>query len=335
MAAAIYMFNSTELDSLMTVRNDCDWRVYMNLRKSADFKTGKLEHRSALQITTGKIAREISLPAANGSAPIIFERWDVLNSIERLIKAGLIDNFEKVGHYLRLRLPLLIQPSKDTAERSSRSEAEKQQRSARSVTTPQSLVAEASPTVEKTRCAPSTVKNDPWSSPCEDEWPSETFVAQGFQGDEQPAFSTVNPKSTITPLKAHDEIQGGKDPLPAASKTQNQPQKPIQTHTAASQLAEKTEETAQINRYRDIVREEGGSIIRYLDTAISRGIYLSWAKLKADLRDVREAVRTVLKSAHLLQTPGSIDIVLRRAVAAAIKSSEHKARGTGRGSLAL
>lgn len=328
-ASAIYMFNSTELDSLMTVRNDCDWRVYMNLRKSADFKTGKLEHRSALQITTGKIAREISLPAANGSAPIVFERWDVLNSIERLIKAGLIDSFEKVGHYLRLRLPLLVQPSKDMAERSSRSEVEKQPRSARSVTTPQTLVAEASPTVEKTRCAPSTVKNDPWSSPCEDEWPSETVVAQGFQGDEQAAFSTVNPKSTITPLKTQDENPRGETTLPSASKTQ------IQTHTAASQLAENTEETAQINRYRDIVREEGGSIIRYLDTAISRGIYLSWAKLKADLRDVREAVRTVLKSAHLLQTPTSIDIVLRRAVAAALKSADFKARGTGRGSLAL
>ena len=332
-ASAIYMFNSTELDSLMTVRNDCDWRVYMNLRKSADFKTGKLEHRTALQITTGKIAREISLPAANGSAPIVFERWDILNSIERLIKAGLIDSFEKVGHYLRLRLPLLIQPSKDTAERSSRSEAEKQQRSSRSVTTPQTLVAEASPTVEKSRCAPSTVENDPWSSPCEDGWPSETVVAQGFQADEQPAFSTVNPKSTITPLKTQDENPRGETPLPAASK--NQPQKQLQTHTAATQLAENTEETAQINRYRDIVREEGGSIIRYLDTAISRGIYLSWAKLKADLRDVREAVRTVLKSAHLLQTPTSIDIVLRRAVAAAIKSADCKARGTGRGSLAL
>lgn len=329
MAAAIYMFNSIELDSLMTVRNDCDWRVYMNLRKSADFKTGKLEHRSALQITTGKIAREISLPAANGSAPIVFERWDVLNSIERLIKAGLIDSFEKVGHYLRLRLPLLVQPSKDMAERSSRSEVEKQPRSARSVTTPQTLVAEASPTVEKTRCAPSTVENDPWSSPDEDELHSESVVAQGFQANEQPAFSTVNPKSTITPLKTQDENPRGETPLPSASKNQ------IQTHTAASQLAENTEETAQINRYRDIVREEGGSIIRYLDTAISRGIYLAWAKLKADVRDVREAVRTVLKSAHLLQTPGSIDIVLRRAVAAAIKSADCKARGTGRGSLAL
>lgn len=329
MAAAIYMFNSTELDSLMTVRNDCDWRVYMNLRKSADFKTGKLEHRSALQITTGKIAREISLPAANGSAPIIFERWDILNSIERLIKAGLIDSFEKVGYYLRLRLPLLIQPSKDTAERSSRSEAEKQSRSARSVNTPQALVAEVSPTVEKTRCAPSTAENDPWSSPGEEEWPSETVVAQGFPADEQSAFSTVNPKSTIPPLKTQDENPRGETPLPSASKTQ------IQTRSAASQLAENIEEKAQINRYRDIVREEGGSIIRYLDTAISRGIYLSWAKLKADLRDVRDAVRTVLKSAHLLQTPGSIDIVLRRAVAAAIKSADCKARGTGRGSLAL
>lgn len=329
MAVAIYMFNSTELDSLMTVRNDCDWRVYMNLRKSADFKTGKLEHRSALQITTGKIAREISLPAANGSAPIIFERWDVLNSIERLIKAGLIDSFEKVGHYLRLRLPLLIQHSKDTAERSSRSEAEKQQRATRSMTTPQTLVAEASPTVEKTRCAPSSVENDPWSSPGEDECPSETVVAQGFQADERPAFSTVNPKSTITPLKTQDKNPRGETPLPSASKNQ------IQIRSAASQLAENTEEAAQINRYRDIVREEGGSIIRYLDTAISRGIYLSWANLKADLRDVREAVRTVLKSAHLLQTPGSIDIVLRRAVAAAIKSADCKACGTGRGSLAL
>lgn len=328
-ASAIYMFNSTELDSLMSVRNDCDWRVYMSLRKSADFKTGKLEHRSALQITTGKIAREISLPAANGSAPIIFERWDVLNSIERLIKAGLIDCFEKVGHYLRLRLPLLIQASKDTAERCARSEAEKQPRSARMLKTHQTLVADASSMVEIKRCARSEAENDPWSSLKESELPSGTVVTQRFQASEQTAFSTINPRSTITPPKTQDENPRGETPLPSASKTQ------IQTRSAATQLAENPEESAQIDCYRDIVHEEGAGIIRYLDTAISRGIYLSWAKLKTDLRDVREAVRTVLKSAHLLQTPGSIDIVLRRAVAAAIKSADCKMRGTGRGFLAL
>jgi hypothetical protein len=224
---------------------------------------------------------------------------------------------------------LLIQASKNTAERCARSEAENEPRCARGVTTPETLVAKASTRDEKSRCAPSIVENDPWCALDEEECPSETVVAQGFLAVEQSSFSTVNPKSTITPLKAQTENQGGKDPLPAASKN------PIQTRSAATQLAENPEEKAQIDRYRDIVREEGSGIIRYLDTAISRGIYLSWAKLKADLRDVREAVRTVLKSAHLLQTPTSIDIVLRRVAAAALKSAESARRGTGRGSLAL
>lgn len=334
MTAAFYTFSTNELNTLLMMKNDIDIRVYATLRKSTDFKTGKLEHRTALEITTGKIARLISVPASQGSAELKFERWDVMRSIERLIKAGLIDSFATVGNFLRLRLPLSIVPC-ITKKNSARKADENTEKSARTLTTPQTLVAEASTTVEKTKCASCQDENDPWSALDEDEWPSETVVAQGFQADVQPAFSTVNPKSTITPLKAQTENQGGKDLLPAASKTQNQPQKQLQTHTAATQLAENPEEKAQINRYRDIVREEGGSIIRYLDTAISRGIYLSWANLKADLRDVREAVRIVLKSAHLLQTPTSIDIVLRRAVASAIKSADCKMRGTGRGSLAL
>jgi hypothetical protein len=294
-----FFITQTELTALLRTRHPDDWRVYFALRQRADFRSGRLEHYSALKMTTGSIAAEISLPSSQGTEASSVNKWGVGRSLKRLEALGLIDELKRSGKYLRLRCPLIYQ--------------EKQERKA--TNSPKST-------------GRSTTMSDPWKE-------GEGLTSSGIAGHSNrtdaikpattqansngKAATVANPenaaneaasglargggcslsiknKSTITP----SAIQGGNG-SPAAH--QNQP-------AAFGGSAVEIEETPEA-RYRRIVEDEGGGVIRFIDSKMSAQVFKGWAAIKAGERDVRDAVREVIYDASRKPTPHSVDDVLR------------------------
>lgn len=327
----LFCFTQTEMDTLMQTRHVEDAKVYQILRQRADFKTGRLEHHSALKLTTGSIAIEISLPAKERVAALSFTHKDVGHAIDRLEALGLIDELGRKGRYLRLRLPMASMSTcedKPSQNQIVRSDAKNGGQIVRSENA-ESIAAQGIEEGNTRQTVRRESKNGGQIVRCENAKSAETVAGQGFSGDKIASLSTGKPLSVPTPLKPpKEEKRGGYSP----SAPKNKP------HNAASQLAEgvekgKTDSTSDKSReirYQIAVEEAGNGLIRYADSDKSRQIYRYWAAAKISERDIRDAVRELLSQPERRPTPNSVDEIIRAGYLAAISKPKR-----GKGSLVL
>lgn len=322
----LFCYAQTETNALMKTRHIDDMRVYIALRQRADFKTGRLEHPSALKMTTGSIAREISLPAKERVAALTFTHKDVGHAIERLEALGLVDELGRNGRYLRLRLPMAAgatSEGKPSQNQTVRSDAKNGGQIVRKFVQNENVESLAAQGITKDKAGQidqQIVRREPENGGqivrSGNEKSAETVAGQRVSGGRNASLSTVpnNQYPSSVPRRG--------DESPSAP--ENQP------HHAASRLPMKTEEKPE-DRYQTAVIDAGGGLIMYADSEKSRRIYRVWSVRSVDVRDVQEAAREVIKSPTMKPTPNSIDELL---TAEATRRNNQR-RGTGRGSLVL
>ena len=313
-----FWMSQQEIDTLMKTRGE-DWRVYLCLRKRANFETGWLDHYSAKKMTSASIGREISLPSSSGVPVLEMTRKDVSRSLVRLIGSGLIDGLSREKNFLRLRLPLIKANTKEekaSQSRLSQTEGEKRSRMSRVET---AIILPVKGVADGTGAGVS--QDDPQLalivSHAETAESAQILAFQRIAGNE---IDTVNNKNKNI---SKPPISEGENHSPSAGKT----------HTpalrACNQKPEKSraEKPDAANRVRDIVATvgkdaNGHNLIRNLYTERSKIIFRGLAGF--DERDIREAVRNVLSNTNLPPSPESIDSVLRS------KSGVHKRSETSR-----
>ncbi len=302
-----FWISLTESNLLMATRGE-DWRVYLLLRQRASFKTGRLDHYSAKRMTAASIAREISLPASAGVPAMEMSRKDVSRSLARLVRCGLVSELTRERGFLRLRLPYAVVNTNKGAEGQNSMPQTDENRPPRvsHVETEQSVAAQDAAKRTETRLPPDASANCPRQSQGEIKKSSETVAVQAICGSESASVNSKNKVNNKPP------VFRGETPSPSALKPH--------LDRSTSGLPENPEEPA--DRYRSIVEEESKGIIMFTGSDMSRNIFRRWALIKAGERDIRDAVREVMTTASMRQTPNSVDEVLRSKMIAPPKSTK-------------
>ena len=321
-----YFSLSTEETALLKRTRGDECRLYIALRERADFKTGRLDHPSARHLTSASLARELSLPASQGMPALILERKDISRGIERLQTQGLVDEVERQGHAIRLRLPLVARSTCNAhpaQNKLSQREAEPAPRMSRfpgdaaSTENLEEWAASQSAAGNVTpRLSQPPAKSRARLPQTHSGHSVETPAGLGLSGFSDCALNTEIQK-TSTPIT---QPKAGKVIPPSAAK--------IKTHHAPSAL---TAENEKCNRYRAILDEVGQGRIQWTNSKISCGYYAAWEAWKLSDADVRAAAIELLGQPERPQTPNSVDAILREK---RCPPPEPKRR-TGRGYLVL
>lgn len=299
-----FRYTQREQDLIDETRHLIDTRVYSHLKKKADFESGCLEHPSALRLTTGTIARAISLPAKERIAALTFTHKDVGQALKRLEALGLVDQLEPNGRYLRLRLPMV---AVSTSERSQgqnqivRSDAKNRGQIVRQI-----VRSDAENGVQIVRS--------------ENDESSETVEAQGFAG------------SNVVPLKIEKQSiikslppispQGGEE-TPSSSTHQNPNPNPNPNSPSIDGSQEEAEKTeTEIGRLRTVVADAAktcGGFIKCLDSEPSTEIIAGWVARGVKNWEVEEACEQVIANPNMKPFVNSIDTLLRQQAARTAK----------------
>ncbi|HHK8324221.1 hypothetical protein [Serratia nevei] len=325
-----FRYTQREQDLIDETRHLIDTRVYSHLKKKADFESGCLEHPSALRLTTGTIARAISLPAKERIAALTFTHKDVGQALKRLEALGLVDQLEPNGRYLRLRLPMV---AVSTSERSQgqnqivRSDAKNRGQIVRQI-----VRSENSETVEAQGFAEdggvqivrqivrSDAENGVQIVRSENDESSETVEAQGFAG------------SNVVPLKIEKQSiikslppispQGGEE-TPSSSTHQNPNPNPNPNSPSIDGSQEEAEKTeTEIGRLRTVVADAAktcGGFIKCLDSEPSTEIIAGWVARGVKNWEVEEACEQVIANPNMKPFVNSIDTLLRQQAARTAK----------------
>jgi len=329
MKSRYFPYTQREQNMLKQVRNFVDLRVYMHIKEKADFESGRLEHPSALRLTTGTIAREISLPAIQGAPALEFSIFAVIRSLERLEALGLIDEVDRSGRFLRLRLPMAAANTcesnteqKKSASNSTENRAKSARKSAsykRSETVAAQGVQDTHTGKSARKSASNCTENGEKSASIENDESSETVVGQGFSGDN---IVSLNMKKQSV-LNSLPQTPSGEE-TPSPSATQNQP------HTPSDDGLQETKEEKAVNRIRDIVADEADGMIDFVDTKKSRGFYKRWYLLNISEDRIRSAVREVIATASMAAIVDSVDTVVRGVVLVPVPAAAKKDPNKGR-----
>lgn len=331
MKERFFLYTQREQNLLGQARNFADSRVYMHLKEKADFESGRLEHPSALRLTTGTIAREISLPAIQGAPALEFSIFAVIRSLERLEALGLIDEVDRSGRFLRLRLPLVAAntcESNTEQKKSASNSTENRAKSARKSASSKHSETVAAQGVQDTHIGKSARKsarncteNGEKSASIENDESSETVAAQGISGGN---VVSLNMKKQSVLNSLPQTPSGGETQSPSATQTQTQ----TQPRTPSDDGFQETEEEKAVNRIRDIVADEADGMIEFIGTKKSRGFYKRWHRLDISEDRIRRAVREVIATASMAAIVDSVDTVVRGVVLvpAAAKKDPNKGR---------
>lgn len=314
-----FSFGKQEFRAIRQLR-DCDWRVYCCLREKADFKTGRLEHPTSLKMTAASIARDISLPGQSGIPALEFSRKDVERSLSRLEVLGFIDEREREGRFIRLRMPMVAtntaksEPSQTRVTQKSGQGDSKNTTRVTQIETAETVVAQGFRESDDARVTQETVpgcrKESARVTQTENTEIAETQVGQGITGGQIVPFSTVfsTKKPQYSPLPP---TGGEENPLPSAS------EKSKTTPLAADgglQEAEKTE----IQRLRTVVAnaaKKNGGVIRCLKSERSTEVLAGWVGRFKDW-EIEEACGTVIAKADVMNPyVDSIDTLIRQQAA--------------------
>lgn len=333
MKERFFRYTQREQDLIDEIRHLIDTRVYSHLKKKADFESGCLEHPSALRLTTGTIARAISLPAKERIAALTFTHKDVGQALKRLEALGLVDQLEPNGRYLRLRLPMV---AVSTSERSQgqnqivRSDAKNRGQTVRQIVRSENgetLAAQGSAEDGGVQIVRQIVRSDAENGGqivrSENDESSETVEAQGFAGSNVVPLK-IEKQSIINSLPSLSP-QGGEE-TPSSSTPENQ----TQPHTPSDDGLQETKEEKAVNRIRDIVADEADGMIDFVDTKKSRGFYKRWYLLNISEDRIRSAVREVIATASMAAIVDSVDTVVRGVVLVPVPAAAKKDPNKGR-----
>ena len=299
-----------EIDCLLQMHSNVDWRVYIKLRKRADFRSGRLTHPSALRMTHASIARQVSVQSSRGVKAFDVEGKEVSRSIERLVRVGLIDELDYEGGYLRLRLPL-VKGDVDN-------EPESDGKLSQSADDTKPILSRPEAT-EKPAVRTNHVEEDFWEDDSDEEDGSrlsqqeEGEIAVSLENTASDAIPDSCVNNTVNSLNKNNNppsiMKSGGQGSPSAKRSTTKTNSPAKRAYGENPEKDKGEDEAA--RFCGIVRDEGKGGIRYLDTALSREIYASWKGLNVSESDLRNAVREVLSRPQNPPTPTSIDKELR------------------------
>ncbi len=314
-----FPYTQKEQNLLMQARNFVDLRVYMHIKEKADFESGRLEHPSALRLTATTIARAISLPAMQGASALEFSRFAVMRSLERLEALGLIDEVDRSGKFLRLRLPMVTANTceSDTEQKkSARKSTENGEQSAR-----KSALSENSETVAAQgiqdahignpapKSARRSIENGEKSARTKNDESSETVAAQGFSGGNVIPL-TMEKQSIIKSLPPVSPQGEGETPSSSTPKTQN--------HTPSVDGLQAESEKTEVDRLRSVVAnaaKKHGGIIRCLNSAQSTEVLAGWGGRFKDW-EIEDACGTVIAKADVMKPyVDSIDTLMRQQAA--------------------
>ena len=330
-----YCLSQKEFQLLRTLRHVEDWHVYAFLRERASFSTGRLEHESALKLTTSVIAAKISLPSSQGVAALQFDRWHVLRSLERLRDLGLVDEFSREGRFLRLRLPAVgeFQREREAERNTAPNDADSGGKSAPKNTrkkTVESHSLQGGGMPEALMSAPKSSRNAPENGgkPAlkNPGLSSESLAAQGFQGSTPASVNNgVNNRKNNTLSTASGEFEFSpsaerQKPTPDSSPSAPSRQEPEKAGK------KNVEETPVERKFREVLEEAGKGCFLHVDSAISRKLYCGWEASGFDHKDVGEAVRRVVAARWMPLNASSVDKMMRDIV----KPADGSTQNTGR-----
>ncbi len=315
MSNVYYSFSAQEMGIILSGASGDEGLLYMALKKFADFKTGLMKHHITKRLNFSFLADMLSRDSRQGCEAKVFTHVEIRRLLTRLVALGLVDDMERDGRTLSLRLPLVggeYGNGKDAAGRLSGKTTEEKPKLTGSHPemkgTGNPVTARVSAAIGndgKVRLSGPPDNPDERLSGEKTGELSGTLAGQGVATSPARSFSTSTKPSVQPPL-----LREGKTSPPAV---ENQTPK---THHDPSGLIRKTEipETdSSGNGFMELVEREGEGLIRFHASEISRKIYRSWERCKFDRRDVGEAIRKVLGTQWLSPTPNSIDAVLREA----------------------
>jgi hypothetical protein len=306
-----YFSLSTEETALLKRTRGDECRLYIALRERADFKTGRLDHPSARHLTSASLARELSLPASQGMPALILERKDISRGIERLQTQGLVDEVERQGHAIRLRLPLVArstcnaQPAQNKLSQREAEPAPKMSRFPGDAAPTENLeewaASQSAAEYETPRLSQPPAKPRARLPQTHSGHSVETPAGLGFSGFSDGALNTEKQilSTPITPPKA------GKVIPPSAAKTK--------THHAPSALANEPEKTkpesAAAAAFEAIIA--GQRQILYPRSPTSRSLYLIWAEMAVSPEEVQAAIADAISDTRRPPTPNRVDAAIR------------------------
>jgi len=313
-------FTKQEFRAVRQLR-DCEWRVYCCLREKADFKSGRLEHPTALKMTAASIARDISLPAQSGVSALVFSRKDVERSLSRLAELGFVDERAREGQFIRLRLPMVAAStakSEPSQSRVTQKNAQGDPRKSLRVTQDEiaeTVVSQGIPQSDEARVTQDDGLGCHKKSArvTQDKNPeiAETLDTSGFTDCKIVPFSTVfsTKKSVLPPFPP----EGGEENLlPSASEKPT----PLAADGGSQEEAEKTK--PEIRRLRKLVADaakKSGGFIQCLNSERSTAILAGWATTKFKDMDIEDACGRVIANPDMKPYVDSIDIVMRQRAA--------------------
>ncbi len=313
----IYGFDKYEMSALIGQARGEDCRLYLALRRRADFKTGTMAHPSTKNLSLSSLARLLSLPASPGVPALDLTHKDVRRGIQRLEALGLIDEIRHEGRSLKLRLPLVAK----AAERLSGKVAEKPKRlSGNSHNQKQAKTHEESaPSREASinlalRLSGTEAENRLRLSGNVSTQSTETIADAGFAGNRERALITKT-KDINTPCTLS---KTGKERSPSAPK--------IETHHAPSALTENLEKS---DRFRAIIEEAGHKRLLWVDSQTSRRIYANWEAMGVSDADIRNAVVELLAHPERKPTPNGVDAIIRASRTPLPQTKPRTGRGKG------
>lgn len=314
-----FSFTKQEFRAVRQLR-DSEWRVYCCLREKADFKTGRLEHPTALKMTAASIARDISLLGQSGVPALVFSRQDVERSLSRLEDLGFIDERMREGRFLRLRMPMVAtntakgEPSQTRVNQKDAQGESKKPFRVNQMETAETLAAQRLQETEVARVnqkmQPGCNENTARVNQTESTEIAETLETSGFSDGKIVPFSTVFSTKNLQYSPLPPRNGGEENPLPSASEKPN-PNSP--SADGSQEEAEKTE--TEIRRLRSLVANAAkacGGVIRCLNSAKSTEVLESW--IPAGFKDwwIQDAVKLVIETPSEQPFVNAIDAVMRK-----------------------
>ncbi len=315
----IYGLDKHEMSALIGQARGEDCRLYLALRRRADFKTGTMAHPSTKNLSLSSLARLLSLPASPGVPALALTHTDIRRGVQRLEALGLVDEIRHDGRALKLRLPLVA----NAAEKLSGQVAEKARRlSGNSQNQRQTETQEASaPSQEASINSAATLssaeaKNGLRLSGNTFTESAEALADTGITGNRGNCFITKT-KDVNTPC-TQPKAKAGNDTSPSAPK--------FKTHHAPSALAKSLEKS---DRFRAIMEEAGQKRLLWVDSLTSKRIYANWDAMGVSDADIRDAVVELLAHPERKPTPNGVDAIIRASRTPPPQTKPRTGRGKG------
>lgn len=310
-------FSKGEFAAFRNLR-ESEMHVYCCLRERADFKSGRLEHPTALKMTAASIARDISLPGRSGVPALVYSRRDVERSLSRLEDLGFVDERSREGRFIRLRLPMVAastakgEPSQTRVNQKNAQGEPRKSLRVNQTENAETVVARGFQEFDGARVNQESGlgcnKKSARVNQTETDKIAETVAAQGTSDGKIVPFSTFfSTKKSVLPPKSP---QGGEE-TPSSSTPENP--NPLAADGGSQEESEKTE--TEIRRLRTVVADAAkacSGFIQCLNSERSTEILAGWVARGWKDREIEDACERVIENPDMKPYVDSIDTLMRQ-----------------------